>query len=179
MSTDLRKMFEEWREQIDIPEPEPLWDTGLISWGEYTDFTESGAFYPGANTGNKDEMSYLMCSLGGEIGETLNAYKKILRDDTGVKGKSFDQALSDKTPKLMDELGDVFWYIAQILNALELPLEAILIYNTVKLCERHNQPWPYENLLYSDALKLMQHIESLITSPNASISMDTDTSSKP
>lgn len=154
------------------------WDTGLVSWTEYQEFTAQGAFYPGANTGNKDEMSYLMVSLGGEVGETLNAYKKILRDAPISNPDAWRKAIAEKSPKLLDEIGDIFWYLAQMLNALDLPLEAILIYNTVKLCERHNQSWPYENLPYKDALNWMRHIESLITNPSALTSMDTDTLSK-
>ena len=85
------------------------------------------AMYPGAGTGNNDELSYLALGLGNEAGEVQGKIKKILRDGT------YDpQAIAM-------ELGDTMWYIAQLAWALGYDLENIMDANYGKLQGRQER----------------------------------------
>lgn len=98
--------------------------TNAITANEYQEFTIKTAIYPGAGTGNKDELSYLALGLNGESGEVADKIKKYLRDgplDTGG---------------IVYELGDVCWYIARLSDALGYSFEDILAINKSKLLKR-------------------------------------------
>ena len=90
----------------------------------YTEFTRDTAQYP------KDvEMEYLMIGLANEVGEVLGKYKKHLRGDTMV--------VQDFRDALIDELGDVMWYIVQGCYGLDIDLETVIKENIKKLETRY------------------------------------------
>jgi len=64
----------------------------------YQAFTPTTALYPGANTGNKDELLYLSLGLMGEFIEWM------------------ESGYSEK------EAGDVFWYISQLCHVFDVHL---------------------------------------------------------
>lgn len=71
-----------------------------------------------------------LCGLGlsGEIGEVTDLLKKFLYHRNG---KPLD------VEKIRDELGDVLWYFAILLDTLGITFEEVMVTNAIKLEERH------------------------------------------
>lgn len=67
--------------------------------------------------------------LAGEAGETVDKFKKILRDKDGIISNNDKDAITK-------ELGDVLWYIASIARYLEVPLSEVATENINKLESR-------------------------------------------
>lgn len=80
---------------------------------------------------DKDLKIIAYCGLGlaGEAGELANKVKKIFRDGTGVPTEI-------EAVELMDEVGDVLWYCARLLDDLDIPLEDAMKANIRKLHSR-------------------------------------------
>lgn len=97
---------------------------------EYQKFTDTTAMYPGANTGNRDEIVYLSLLLGAEAGETLNVVQKYFRN-AGEKPL--------EVSKLRDELGDVMYAVSRLLKATGITLEEVIAGNVSKLSDRMKQ----------------------------------------
>lgn len=64
--------------------------------------------------------------LAGESGEVADLVKKFM-----FQGHALD------TEKLLDELGDVLWYIAEVASGLGVTLEQIAQHNVDKLWARY------------------------------------------
>lgn len=91
---------------------------------EYQEWTLTTAIYPGAGTGNDQELTYLALGLNGEAGEVADKIKKHLRDNKLDIGG------------IIYELGDVCWYIARMADALGYEFEDLLTINHSKLMSR-------------------------------------------
>lgn len=78
-----------------------------------------------------DPLIYPLLGLSGEVGEMLNKAKKIYRDNGG-------RISSDTMAKLVDELGDILWYVAEICTVLKQDLELIAAFNLDKLSGRYS-----------------------------------------
>ena len=77
-------------------------------------------------------IAYPTLGLAGEAGEVANIVKKIQRDHAGV--------LTDEVrDKLLDELGDVLWYISACADELGLTLDEIAEHNIGKLAKRYER----------------------------------------
>ena len=76
----------------------------------------------------KDLMAYVL-GLGGESGEVLEKFKKIVRDKNG------ELTAQDKED-IVKELGDVLWYIAVIADELNYDLQEVADINVKKLQKR-------------------------------------------
>lgn len=94
---------------------------------EYQKRTVTTAVYPGK--GEQDGFEYVLFGLAGEAGEVCNKYKKVLRDNKGVIS-------SERRALLLDELGDVLWYLAAAINELDESLENVAKNNLAKLSNR-------------------------------------------
>lgn len=90
----------------------------------YQERTMDTAIYPGAGTGNDQEITYLALGLNGEAGEVADKIKKHLRDNKLDIGG------------LIYELGDCCWYIARLAEAFGYEFEDILEINYQKLQKR-------------------------------------------
>ncbi len=73
---------------------------------------------------------YYLIALSGEVGESCNEYKKVLRDKFGI----LDEATR---VKILFELGDSLWYIDRLAAHLGSSLEEIASDNLIKLRMRH------------------------------------------
>ena len=73
----------------------------------------------------KDVLINSVMGLCGESGEAIDIVKKWL-----AQGHELDKA------KLVKELGDIAWYLAEAATALEIPLDDILSANIEKLRQR-------------------------------------------
>ena len=94
---------------------------------DYQQFCSEGSVYPGANTKETCELSYLALGLAGETGEAVDVIKKIVRLDTHIDRHP------DLKDKLVGELGDVYWYFTRLLDTLDVSLEDVIAQNWDKL----------------------------------------------
>ncbi len=75
------------------------------------------------------EYIYPVLGLAGEAGELTNKIKKIFRDDKGV--------VTDlRKAEIINELGDILWYVAEISTRLDLSIDEIAQANIQKLASR-------------------------------------------
>ena len=91
---------------------------------DYTRATNETAIYPEAGTGARLELYYLALGLTSEAGEVAGKVKKLIRDDT------YDQ------DALAQELGDVFWYLVRLCNAIGYKPTEVMEININKLLKR-------------------------------------------
>lgn len=91
---------------------------------EYTKATNQTAIYPDAGSGNDMELFYLSLGLTSEAGEVAGKVKKLIRD-----GKLDIGALAY-------EIGDCFWYLCRLADAIGYDPKDILTININKLLKR-------------------------------------------
>lgn len=72
-----------------------------------------------------ERLTYSILALCGESGELANKLKKSLRSNTPPNPEV-----------LVDELGDVLWYVAAVAKDLGFELETVARFNLKKLTER-------------------------------------------
>ena len=83
----------------------------------------------------EDQIIINAClGLSGEVGEVNDLLKKHL-----FQGHELDKE------KLIDELGDVAWYLAEAATALKIDLEEVLLGNIDKLKKRYPQGFDTKN----------------------------------
>lgn len=75
------------------------------------------------------KLEYYALGLAGETGETIDEIKKMIRDDASL-------LTEERKEKLLSEIGDVLWYIAQMASVIDVPLSTIAEKNIEKLRER-------------------------------------------
>ena len=88
----------------------------------YIDFTRKTAKYP-----KRREKEYLMIGLMNEAGEVGGAYKKEIRDHV------------DNTDLIIDEMGDVLWYLTRLCDVYGLKISDLMVNNIDKLFQRMTQ----------------------------------------
>lgn len=89
------------------------------------------------------EQKLALCGLGiaGEAGEVADRIKKMLFHGIGF-GVKLD---FDTTKKLMNEMGDVYWYLELLCNTLGITREEVMQANIDKLNKRHPNGWTPES----------------------------------
>jgi NTP pyrophosphatase (non-canonical NTP hydrolase) len=86
---------------------------------DYQEFSRTTAIYP------KDRaLDYLGLGLASEAGEVAGKLKKRIRDN------GLDVMAT------VDEIGDVFWYLARLCDELGFSAEDVLFRNMKKLSDR-------------------------------------------
>lgn len=91
---------------------------------EYTKLTDQTAIYPEAGTGKDLELYYLSLGLVSESGEVAGKIKKLIRDGKLNQGD------------LAYELGDCFWYLVRLCEAIGYSPENVMEININKLLKR-------------------------------------------
>jgi NTP pyrophosphatase (non-canonical NTP hydrolase) len=76
-------------------------------------------------------LAYCALKLNGEAGEVAEEVGKMYRDDNGV-------LWNERRERLLYELGDVLWYVANLANLLKFPLSQVAQANLDKLERRKN-----------------------------------------
>jgi NTP pyrophosphatase (non-canonical NTP hydrolase) len=85
----------------------------------------------------RDVLINGVMGLCGEAGEAIDIVKKHL-----AQGHELDR------DKLIDELGDIAWYLAETAMALEVDLETVLTRNIDKLRARYPQGFEKERSIH-------------------------------
>ena len=96
----------------------------------YTEFTRRTAKYP-----KRREKEYLMLGLMNEAGEVGGAFKKEIRDRV------------DNTELIIDEMGDVLWYLTRLCDVYDIKISELMVNNIDKL---FNRMTPEQQQVYRD-----------------------------
>lgn len=72
---------------------------------------------------------YYVLGLGGETGELIEKIKKHFRDDYG-------KWLPGRKEQIIKEAGDILWYLARLLDELDISFDKIAEENMTKLLKR-------------------------------------------
>lgn len=88
----------------------------------------------------KDVLINGVMGLCGEAGEAIDVVKKHL-----AQGHELDRE------RLIEELGDVAWYLAETATALDVSLEDVLVQNIEKLKRRYPEGFDAEKSIHRDA----------------------------
>lgn len=99
----------------------------MTDFDEYQDFTRTTSIYP--KTSTLGCVTYLALGLNGEAGEVADKIKKIIRDNGGIIHGYDYQAL-------IQELGDVLWYVSRLADELGFSLSEVARWNVDKLQSR-------------------------------------------
>lgn len=91
-----------------------------------------GAAILGDLTPQQADLLHMAIGISGEAGELLDAVKKHT-----VYQKPIDRA------NVVEELGDLCWYMQGVMNNLDITLDEILAHNRAKLAKR------YEGLVFT------------------------------
>lgn len=87
----------------------------------------------------KDMLINGVMGLCGESGEAIDIVKKHL-----AQGHELDRE------KLIKELGDIAWYLAEMATVLDIELEEVLTKNIEKLKKRYPEGFDKEKSLYRE-----------------------------
>lgn len=101
---------------------------------EYQRWTRETAVYPSKEKGNATAVTYCTLGVVGEAGEIANMWKKVLR--RGYITASESEGIR---AAIIDELGDVMWYVARLADEMHVPLEEVLTRNIEKLEARKRE----------------------------------------
>jgi NTP pyrophosphatase (non-canonical NTP hydrolase) len=95
-----------------------------------------------------NSLDHFVMGLSEEAGEVAGVMKRFHRGDEQYGGKPIVSngkltIATDLSPfaklKLIDEIGDVLWYIAMIADELEMDLETVATRNIQKLADRQKR----------------------------------------
>lgn len=92
------------------------------------------------NLSQKDHLLNGLLGLAGETGECCDIVKKSLFQDH----REYEE-------KLMDELGDIMWYVAETAAAIGFTLDQVAEHNLQKLRSRYPEGFDPEKSLHREA----------------------------
>jgi NTP pyrophosphatase (non-canonical NTP hydrolase) len=91
--------------------------------------------------GAGSQMMNWLLGLAGEAGELCNLVKKLTfhKSQDGILSVNYSM---DDWKKMVDELGDILWYVSQVADWLGVPLENVMSRNVEKLKARYPEQFP-------------------------------------
>lgn len=102
---------------------------------DYMMFTRETAVYP-----TNKELEYLSLGLTNEAGEVAGKVKKWMRRDPKYSNTLSSHKYSDALIEdLEGEIGDVFWYLVRLCDALCINPEQVIQTNIDKLSKRKGE----------------------------------------
>tara|TARA_B100000700_G_scaffold59493_1_gene64855 strand:- start:427 stop:762 length:336 start_codon:yes stop_codon:yes gene_type:complete len=102
-----------------------------MEMNQYQEAARKTAIYP-----DEYGLVYTVLGLNGEAGEIAEKIKKSIRDN---------QSLEEIKPALIDEIGDVLWYVANLAHEVGISMNEVAIRNINKLQSRSKR-----NVLHGD-----------------------------
>ena len=115
---------------------------------EYNNFLQECSHYQGNGEGSIEELNYLILGLAGESGEVIELMKKHARNFGIATDKGSLRKLPHMTKiRMIDELGDILWYLIKLTTVLDVSLVDVIELNVRKL--RGRQPhlaWPFTEI---------------------------------
>lgn len=111
------------------------------TFDNYQDDAGTTAIYSGAGTCDPIAANYCILGLAGEAGEIANRWKKLYRDAPSFATHPdeyrdfYDKLRGD----ILDELGDVLWYVANLSTELGFYLGEVANSNIQKLQNRKSR----------------------------------------
>ena len=100
-----------------------------ITVDEYDYFVETTSVW--------EDSTYPLLGLAGETGEAIDRIKKLWRQ----YGEDWNTKLTaEERLEVLQELGDIQWYITRILHMVEADLEEMIHENVSKLIKRGRVP---------------------------------------
>jgi NTP pyrophosphatase (non-canonical NTP hydrolase) len=100
-----------------------------MKFDEYQQTIEKFAVYP--REAQLTAIAYLTLGLNGEAGEVAEQVKKAIRNDGQIN--------DERRARILDEMGDVLWYISRLASEFGATLSDVAEQNIGKLEERRNQ----------------------------------------
>ena len=104
-----------------------------LSFDEYQNNTGKTAVYPGQS--EPLGLLYAALGAGNEAGEVLGKVKKAIRDE-GYGTSRTDDLTPDRKEQILDEVGDVLWYLARVCEEAGSTLSYCAEKNLAKLEDR-------------------------------------------
>ena len=95
-----------------------------MTFDEYQKKVTTTGYYP-----KEIELAYLGLGMG-EAGEIQNEIKKIYRDEKG-------KLTPKRAVKIVDEMSDLLWYLANMAEAIGWSLDTIARYNVKKILKKY------------------------------------------
>jgi NTP pyrophosphatase (non-canonical NTP hydrolase) len=96
----------------------------------YQELATQSSFYPG--NGSALGLAYVGLKLNGEAGEFAEHVGKAMRDD----GFGEKELTPERKTLIINEIGDVLWYLSAACNELGIDLSEAAYANLDKLCSR-------------------------------------------
>lgn len=90
----------------------------------------------------RENLAIAALGLTSEAGEVANLVRKHIE-----QGHPYDEAMR---AKLIDEVGDVAWYVARMCRALGISLDEVLAANIAKLQRRYPDGFSVERSLHRE-----------------------------
>lgn len=97
-----------------------------MDFADYQRRAAETAIYPRAGEQHMDGLTYVTLGLVGEAGEIANKVKKVLRDCGGL-------IPPQKLMEILEEGGDVLWYLARLCSEAGVDLGEVAALNISKL----------------------------------------------
>lgn len=106
---------------------------------DYQELVEIVSLYPGVNKQNIQSAMYLTLGLNGEAGEVAEKFKKLIRDQRMLPEAKLNEMGSEQQAEIINELGDVLWYITRLAAEMGVGLEDVMVANYKKLSSRYRR----------------------------------------
>lgn len=90
-------------------------------------------------TAKSDKLENALLGLSGEVGELCDHYKKYM-----YQGHDIDY------DHMIEEAGDVLWYLSELADGLDISLEDIAIRNIEKLAKRYPKGFDPERSMHRE-----------------------------